>query len=269
MKNYSKIDSTCDQSHCLRCNSCLILDEYEDKMNLVYSYIHQEFEIVRANKEYSDEINNYNLLSTEGKYAVDFIDLTCRLEKLINDIRVVEFLMTKYSVVKINTINEIDYINFHLEVFYHKINTINDVLRLLVNHVYRLGIEEKKCNWNSINQKKDVINPNAIDIIEKYYKSFKSIIHIRDLNTHRNLNVNPSSKIISALLLLKDRTAKQMDPFFSELVNEKLVHKELEGHKKKKIEFIRSSKDTAKYYIDFFNAALLDDVLKYLKITKI
>lgn len=263
MKDKLLIDTSCDQLQCLSCVSCPFLDGYNEKMDIVNSFMLNEFEIVRSNKDYRDDVSNYDLLSIEGKYTIDFIDLVYRLGKLIDDINIVETLITKYSVVNIITIDEIDYINFYLEIFYHKINTINDVLKLLVNHVYKLEIDEKLCDWKSISQRRNDINPNALDIIEKYYKSFKSIIHIRNLNTHRNLNVNPSSKMISALLLVKKIKAKQMDPIFLDLVNEKL-----ESHKMEKIDFIRSSKDTAKFYIDFFNAFLIDDVLEYLKINK-
>lgn len=236
---------------------CKIMDDYDEKLELLQTQIIKEYDNfidfnILDNKSY------YHLLSNKSQFISDFIDFTYRLEKLINDLSVVESLISKYSVVKINNINEIQYINFQLEVFYHKIHTILEVLKLFVNHVYDLKLSEKECDWKKIRELKKKINPNAFDIIEKYYKSFSSIINVRHLNTHRDYNVSPKSKKLSSLLFLKDRKKEQFKTV-SELLN-----KGVESYKNEKLEFVHQSISVAKFYVNIMNSILIDDVLKFI-----
>jgi hypothetical protein len=232
---------------------CKLMDGYDEKIYLLQAQVINECKNF-TDFNILDNKNYYHLLSDNSQFVIDFIDFTYKLDKLINDLSVVESLIPTYLLVKIKNVNEIEYINFQLEVLYHKIHTILEVLKLLVNHVYDLRLSEKECDWNKIRELKKKINPYAFDIIEKYYKSFSSIIHVRHLNTHRDYKVSPKSDKLSSLLFLKDRKEE-----ISEILNEGV-----ESYKNEKLEFVHQSISVAKFYVNIMKSIVIDDVYKFI-----
>lgn len=230
-------------------SECKLMDGFDEKLYLLQTQVINE-----CNKftdfNILDNKNYYQVLSDKSQFVIDFLDFNYKLEKLINDLSIVESLIPMYSLVEIKNVNKIEYINFQLEVLYHKIYTILEVLKLLVNHVYNLKISEKKCDWEEIRKLKNKINPKAYDIIEKYYKSFRSIINVRHFNTHRDYKVNPKSEKLSSLLFLKDRSEE-----ISEILNECV-----ESYKNEKHEFVHQSISVAKFYVDIMKSIVIDDV---------
>ena len=158
------------------------MEDFIQNLEQVNQFLYNEIKSIQIHKDFNSS-KNYNLLSKKGKYFLEILNLYSRLNKLLDDLNFVEVFITSYKdkeIYKESEINEIKYINYHLEVFYHKISTILDVIKLFVSHVFELEIPPEKCKWEKIKEKKSDIDSNAYDLMERYHKSFKSIINIRN-----------------------------------------------------------------------------------------
>ena len=215
-------------------------------------------EMKRANNhcDYDNTKNNYHLLSTKGKYLSNVFDFHMKLDKLIADLNKVEiFVRIPFQIHFAETqINDIDYINYHLEVFYHKISTILDVMKLFINEVYMLGLSNKKCNWENLITMENEINSNVMNVLELYYESFKSMINLRHSNTHRSQNINPESTEISALILIQ-----KIDPD-NLLISPTMMKSQIAKYRREKVKFINQAKDIAEKYVNAFMCGISADI---------
>jgi len=133
--------------------------------------------------------NNFHLLDNSEKYVSNVgkvnRNLRCVFEQ-INSIRVFLKRFPKKKFYYENGIGELDYIQYHTESLIHKVHTILEIMKLIVNEVYCLKIPKKDCNWNTLTSKLNKNTP-CLKIIDKYYKEFKDLIESRHINTHRGI----------------------------------------------------------------------------------
>jgi len=133
--------------------------------------------------------NNHHLLNDIGKKISRIFSLHSNLTSTIEQIHFVKTFLKRYpnkEFLSKNNINQINYIQYHTEVLSHKVHTILEIMKLMVNEVYDLGIENKDCTWKAIISKLDKNTP-SLKIIDKYYNTFQNIIDIRHINTHRGI----------------------------------------------------------------------------------
>ena len=228
-------------------------DEPKERLYSIMSLLITEIKNSDAKEGFDISKNNYHLLSKDGKYLLEFNDYFNRLNKLIDDLNIViEFIekLPSFVLDRKELIDPINYINYHLEVFYHKISTINDVLKMMTNSVFRLGIPEINCNWEKIKNKRKDISNSVFCVIWRYHKTFKPLINIRQLNTHRAINVNPTSNEIASLLLLKKNT--DSDDKSELFIPIELIENEIEKHRNEILGNIRHYREIANNYVEEF-----------------
>jgi hypothetical protein len=189
--------------------------------------------------------NNYHLLTEKEKYNSRIFRLECDLITTIDGIEYVKVFLTRIPYKKYlwkNSIDELSYIQYHLEILFHKVHTVLDVMKLLINEVYFLGINERDCSWKRLKAK--VGNQiEAMIVINQYYEEFKNIIENRHLNTHQGY--------------FRDKKMDDID-FFTGYGLLKLYNKaglEPDEEMKKRI---------SNFYIDFQLKHFRDDKLKFI-----
>jgi hypothetical protein len=85
-----------------------------------------------------------------------------------------------------NGISQLEYIRYHTEGLYHKVHTVLEIMRLLVNEVYQLDIPVKDCSW--LNLWKHVSKKaEPMKHMDVYYKTFKNLIELRHISSHRGV----------------------------------------------------------------------------------
>lgn len=235
------------------------MKSYSENLDFINQLTLDEITITHAKESHSNTKSNRHLLSNRGRYLIDASDIHCKLNVLTDSLDMIEVFLTSYEALKFkeNNINEIDYINYHLEIYYHKIHTILELMKLATNEIFQLGIPYEDCNWKNIQkQKRDIIDSNVLDIIDRYYKSFKSSISVRHHNTHRASNVNPSSHRLSIKLSLLENSNS------SNFISVVEVGKDIQKHRDEKSNMIKKGKAIAKRYVDEFNFEIIREMVR-------
>ncbi len=240
------------------------MKSYSQNLADINQLMIDEYAFAQTKEDFSDTKSNHHLLSNKGRYLIDASDPYWKLNNLIGTLDMIEVFLTSHQGLKFkeNNINEIDYINYHLEVYYHKIHTILELMKLATNETFQLGIQYKDCNWGNIQTLKHRIDPNVLDIIERYYKSFKSSIKVRNHNTHRASNVNPSSHILSIKLSLLENSNS------SNFISAVEVGKDIQRHIADKLNQIKEEKGIAKKYVNEFNFKIIREMARRVETIK-
>lgn len=218
-----------------------------------------------GHKDYDIKQNNYHLLTKRGKYLSGISSLSARMVEAISDLDKVLVFIRRYPDAKylnINRIDNIDYIKYHLEVLTHKIHTILEIMKLMINEVYELSISERDCSWDNLKIRKELENTDVLKLLELYHKTFKGLIEARHLNTHRATDIDPvTNNMKSTLSLLR------MDYEYSNLLNQETLNKftpfllrhEIKEYRKERVSYVKSVKDGVKYYTDIFKNIVLKE----------
>ncbi len=132
--------------------------------------------------------NKRHLLTSIHKLNIDLNTKFVELDRIKSDLNKVTVFLKRFPTRKYyeeNEITELDYIRYHLEVFFHKVATGSDLMKLLVNVLFELNITNKQCNLKKLKEKvpNKYINP-FIGLIEAYDETFKSIRFFRNKNSH-------------------------------------------------------------------------------------
>lgn len=134
------------------------------------------------------EGNKRHLLTSIHRLNIDLNTKFVELSNIKSDLRKVVVFLKRFptrNYYEENEITELDYIKFHIEVFFHKVATGSDLLKLLVNVLFELNIDNKQCNTKKLKEKipNKYINP-FIGLIEAYDESFRQIKFLRHKNSH-------------------------------------------------------------------------------------
>lgn len=234
-----------------------LLDAVQESTNGIDK--HPEYDVMK---------NNFHLLTERGQYTMKVFNLYNRILDLITDLRSIEIFLKRFPLSKFYEKNEIDilsYLKYHTEVFYHKIATILDILKLMVNEVYELNIPEENCSWDNLKKRLDVAKTPELLIIESYYKSFKHIISARHLNTHQAYYYDKDTDDMRApLLLYKNREMfdSEVDDNFRKFYPEGLLKFRIREFRKKRLEYIKNGNNVADEYSNMFVNVILINFLK-------
>lgn len=197
------------------------------------------------NKEFKLGQNNHHLLSETEKYISRVSKISNDLKHVFEQINHVKIYVRRYPYRKFykeNGIRELDYIQYHMEALFHKIHTILEIMKLMVNEVYALGIQSRDCSWNMISVKLDK-NTNSLQIVEKYYKTFKVFIDTRHVNTHRGIYNDPEQEEIEIdygydLYKISEEINFELSEKYQRLYPKALLNFKLKELKKKRVSFI-------------------------------
>lgn len=231
-------------------------------LSIVDEFMHD----IEKRDGFSYDKNNYHLFSSREKYYMDIFNLYNRINDLKKDLEHIEVFLRVYPNAQYLTkhnIDKLEYIKYHTEVFFHKINTIVEVQKLLLNQVYVLGLSEEQCSWTRIKKKLGDVNLSALDVVEKYYEAFEHIIDARHKNTHRAIYKDSSdtADFSAGLLIYKtfESHNEEVDDDFKKIAPKYFLEYELKMYRKERVNFIKQSKIAAISYIDaFINYILID-----------
>lgn len=144
---------------------------------------------INKREGFDSERNNHHLLSETEKYTLKIVKLQNNLTNTIEQVQFIKIFIQRFPLKDFyakNNINQLNYIQYHVEILIHKIHTISEIMKLMVNDVYDLGISPEKCSWKLISSKLNKNNLSLI-IIEEYFNVFEKIISVRHLNSHRGV----------------------------------------------------------------------------------
>ena len=143
--------------------------------------------------------NNHLLLTTKEKYVKSTMELHCNLSQTFGGIGFVKTFLRRFPFKKFyfqNEINNLNYIQYHTEPFIHKVNTIKEIMLLLINEVYVLEVAKEDCSWKKLSNKIDNQN-ESMRLIDSFYSTFKTFIELRNLNSHRGIFADSEKDEIS------------------------------------------------------------------------
>ena len=222
---------------------------------------HKDFNILK---------NNFHLFSKRNKYVMNVFRHYNKLLEFNSDLNKVELFLRIFpsaTLFKENDLDHFAYIKYHTEVFFHKIHTILEIKKLMINEVYNLGLSEKNCSWDNILKKKSKVNA-PMAIAENYYKSFKHIIDARHFNAHRGYyNVESEIDISAPLNIYKWSEEFEMDlgEDFKKIIPKFYIEYQLKKFRKQRIKFVKDGIVAATYYKNEFEKYILEDFRKILE----
>ncbi|MFH4965832.1 Cthe_2314 family HEPN domain-containing protein [Gaetbulibacter sp. M235] len=189
--------------------------------------------------------NNYHLLNIYEKYLSDVGKINSELRSVFEQIDFISIFLRRFPSKKFyheNGIGELEYIQYHTEVLFHKVHTISEIMKLLVNEVYCLGIERKDCNWKRLNQKLPKETP-CLAQIENYHETFKEYIDYRHLNTHRGIYIDDEKDSIEneyglGIYLIAKSLNYELGDDFKKAFPKVLIDYKIKILKKERIKFL-------------------------------
>jgi hypothetical protein len=125
----------------------LIIDLHERITPLLNKY---KVDVDNDGKKVFREVSK---LSPDEKYLLKFFNLNNNLLNSCDHLKYVIVFLKRFPHRKFygkNSILEADYIQYHLEMFEHKLFTIFEILKLITNHVYQLKMPIRSCNLKSL-----------------------------------------------------------------------------------------------------------------------
>ena len=126
------------------------------------------------------------------QYVIDVFDLLNRIDNCLGSIyKAKGFISRRPSVKELDDNDQMtitEYYMYHYDMVIHKLSTIRDLSYKLMNVVFKLGIEDKKCGWNSISKEKDRIGiPIIMNLQQLYYIYLERIELERNTSTHAGI----------------------------------------------------------------------------------
>lgn len=189
--------------------------------------------------------NNYHLLNIYEKYLSDVGKVNSELRSVFEQIDFIIIFLRRFPNKKFynnNGIGELEYIQYHTEVLFHKIHTISEIMKLLVNEVYCLEIRRKDCNWKNLTQRLKKETPCLVEI-ENYYETFKEYIDYRHLNTHRGIYIDDEKDSIEkdyglGIYLIAQSLNYELEDDFKKAFPKVLIDFKIKNLKKDRIKFV-------------------------------
>jgi len=138
-----------------------------------------------------DDIN-YELTRDE-EYIFSVGNALLRIDRIYKQLeQIVEYLESQSLTNNIlaSKIPHIDWFKYHLENHSIRISTIGDLLLVLINKVYMLGISDKLCNINLVTTNENISNTGSVKIIKEYFQYIKDIKRVRNSMIHNGIFVD-------------------------------------------------------------------------------
>ncbi|MBF9254785.1 hypothetical protein I2I11_15885 [Pontibacter sp. 172403-2] len=224
--------------------------EFEDILNNSFTLklsdlVVQIQKVAIDNKNIKLGENNFHFLSDIDKNIMNMFDIQSKLVYNNEQLIFVNVFIKRFSdksYLISNGINQLRYIQYHYEVFAHKIHTILELMKLMINEVFNLGIHPKDCSWENIRKRKELKSYKGINILNAFYVKFKNIINLRHANTHRGIFIDSEMDELSGPLFLYEASEKfdlDMDEY-RKVYPKHLLDYQIKKYRKSKVEIINS-----------------------------
>ena len=218
-----------------------------------------------SHPDYNIDQNNFHLHSQSGKIAVTISKYLNRIFDLLSDLDNIVLFLRRFPNRKFysdNDLDELEYTRYHFEVFIHKIHTILEVKKLLVNEFYNIGLDPKDCNWKNLIKDKNFKKSDSSKILEFYFKSFEHLIKLRHLNTHRAIfNEKKMEDLRSDLMIYKqyEKFNLEVGEDFRRIRPKIIVDYQVTKYRRDKLNYIEEGKDIARQYSTQFENIILEE----------
>ncbi len=210
--------------------------------------------------------NNFHLLNDTEKYISRVSKINGDLNRVFEQINHIKVFVRRFPNRKFyhqNGIGELDYIQYHTEILIHKIHTIMEIMKLIVNEVYCLKIEKRNCNWRNLTKKLSKETPCLL-IIDSYLKTFKNYIDLRHINTHRGIYQDKGKEEIEMdygldLYLMSDSLGYELDDKFKTTFPKFLIDYKTKELKRQRIKFIIKTEEIINGKLKIFLTSLNEE----------
>lgn len=166
---------------------------------------------IENHKEFKLGFNNYRLFSESEKRDRRLFTMSCNLLNFIKDLKKIWVFLNRTperNYLEKHEISQLEYIQYHDEVFLHKVHTICELMKLIANEELGLGIKEKDCSWTTLIKYPEFSKAKCSKVIQDYFEFFKDHIDDRHLNTHRGLYDDPTAAEIGTSLFIHSQHKK-------------------------------------------------------------
>ncbi|MEZ4956697.1 MAG: Cthe_2314 family HEPN domain-containing protein [Saprospiraceae bacterium] len=224
--------------------------------------------ILEATNEASDEAtkaegynimkNNYHLLSERGKYVMGVFRYYNRILSVAEDLDKVQVFLRRFpntKYLKENGINQLSYTQYHIEVAIHKVHTILELKKLMINEVFELGLSERDCSWDLIKDKPEIKGGKIYGILNSYYTTFKQMINARHLNTHRGIFKDSEKDNLEVKVSIYEGFEKydiEIDDEMKRAIPKFILDWKVKEFRKGKINLVIESKKIIEVYVKTF-----------------
>lgn len=133
--------------------------------------------------------NNYHLLSAKEKYVLAVHTEQGKIFTCIEQIEYVSVFVRRFPLknyFRKNGINQLNYIQYHLETFSHKVATLLDLMKSMVIVVYQAALPEQNLSWDSLKRKVDE-KEMPMQVMNTYFEFFNNMIKFRHNVTHKGV----------------------------------------------------------------------------------
>ena len=148
--------------------------------------------------------NEYEAIKESKQQIYKVFDLHDRLLEICTQLDFIPIYLRRFPLKKYynqNGIDQLSHLKYHLEVYVHKLHTVLEIMRLLVNEIFSYNLHPKECSWKKLIQQSGFRTTDTFSILDSYHKIFEDFIKTRHLNTHRGIFKDSDySKLKSALL---------------------------------------------------------------------
>ncbi|MGD0710563.1 MAG: Cthe_2314 family HEPN domain-containing protein [Bacteroidales bacterium] len=216
--------------------------------------------------------NNHHLLNEREKYIMRIQKRHSDLIATIEQINFIKIFLSRFpnkDFLSNNNINQLTYIQYHSEVLFHKVHTILEIMKLLINEVYILKIEPEDCSWNTLISK---LNKNYLPmkIIDKYFKTFEKFIEMRHANSHRGIYDDVEKDKINldfgfGVYEMHERMGIETDTEFKKIFPKYLINYKIKEFKKNRIKLVSKVQDIIYELTNDFLVSLIDEFEKKKK----
>ncbi|MDP9955052.1 hypothetical protein J2X97_000689 [Epilithonimonas hungarica] len=209
-------------------------------------------------------IESYTTKERKGLKLFDYIN---KINGLLDDLKSVEVFIRRYPLkdyYEKNNIDQLKFIKYHYEVFLHKIHTILEVKKLVLNELYSIGLSEKECSWNELKKHNEIQKSPLTKVINKYYKDFNDVIEHRHLNTHRAVfqdEKNSDLSLRNFFYLREKQTGEKLNDEFKSNLPKYLIDFEISEYRKEIINEVKEINIRISEYNQEFENILFEEFM--------
>jgi len=220
------------------------------------------FENINKREGFTGSGKIHHLMNSREQYILIVNKNHSAIASLIDQLYLVEIFVRRFPAKEFylkNNINQLTFIQYHLEVFFHKIHTILELMKLLVNNVFELNIKPKDCDWKKLVSHLG-LKAKPLVIVDIYYKTFRSIIEARHSNTHRGVYYDPEKDFIEIAAgffrdEMNNRLGIENDNIFEPCLPKYIVNYKVKEYRKERLKLIKKAQNSVVHIIfEFFKS---------------
>ena len=150
-----------------------------------------------------------------------------------------------------------------MQMNHYTFHTIMEIMKLMVNEVYCLGIQERNCNWKNLTKKLDK-ETDCLRVIDNYLDVFKDYIDLRHINTHRGIYQDGGKDEIEMdygldIYLISQSLGYKLNDKFQKSFPKIMIDYKIKELKKQRIAFINKTENIINDKLKLFLSSLSDE----------